>query len=184
MAQQTANREYFGIFNSWDCIDEDIRQETRKMLAECNNMAEQDITDDWITDSIMAGLEDEKMNLDKEADGCIIAFCSVGRWNGRSTGSMIIGSNIADILSSYYGGDNCEYYADRYNVRARASHHDGTNYILFRLAENEEQADRLQEALYDGTISTEQEFMKRTKSIRPYIAKIYGWRQFGRQKRS
>ena len=182
MAQTKKN--YFGIFNSWDCIDEEIRQETKKMLAECNDMAEQDISEDWITDSIMSWLEDEKMNLDKETGGCIIALCSVGRWNGRFNGSMIIGSNIADILCSYYGGDDCEYYADCYNVRARASHHDGTNYILFRVCQDEEQADRLQDLIYDGTIDSEQAFMRHTKSLRPFIAKIYGWKNYGRQKRA
>lgn len=182
MAQTKKN--YFCIFNSWDCSDEDIRTETRKMLAECNNMAEQDITDDWITDSIMSWLEDEKQNLDKETGGCIIAMCNVGRWNGRASGYKIIGSNIADILSSYYGGQDCEYYADCYNVRARADHHDGSNYILFRMAADEEQAEQICESIYNGTIRTEDQFMKRTKSIRPFIAHIYGWRQFGRQKRA
>lgn len=117
-------------------------------------------------------LEDERCNLDKEVDGVIVAFADLGLWNGRTAGARIEGTNVKDILHS-----NCDYldwYCDRYNVRCSASHHDGTNYYLYRVAKDMEQARRLVNKIaYEGM--TEDEFRKATRSLRPYVAKEYGW---------
>jgi hypothetical protein len=118
-------------------------------------------------------LDDERGNLNKEVNGVIIAFASLGLWDGRHQGAGIIGTNVRDILHSecgYY----LDWYCDRYNVRCRASHHDGTNYYLYRVAKDREQAERLKHAIaYEGM--TEEEFRKATRSLRPYVAKVYGW---------
>jgi hypothetical protein len=172
---------YFGIFNSWDCYDEEIQKETREMLAECNDIPEEEVSVDWVYESISASLEDEKINLDKETDGIIIAFANVGLWYGTRIGYKVVGSNVAEILESFYGGEECEFYADKYNVHARASHHDGTNFVTFRIVDCDK-LDKLCDDIYSGKIDSQEKLFKRTKSVRPYVAKIYGWKEYGRQK--
>ena len=117
-------------------------------------------------------LYDERANLDVEVDGWIVAFGVLGLWDGNHNAGCTFGNKVKNILKS-----ECEYidwYCDRYNVRCRASHHDGTNHYLYRVAKDREQAKRLVDAIaYEGM--TEEEFRKSTKSLRPYVAKVYGW---------
>jgi len=117
-------------------------------------------------------LWDERANLDVPVDGVIVAFADLGLWDGRHNGAKVVGRYVKKILSS--GNDYQDWYCDRYNVRCEDIHHDGTNYYLYRVAKDEEQADRLVQAIaYEGM--TEEEFRKATKSLRPYVAKVYGW---------
>lgn len=117
-------------------------------------------------------LDDERANLNEEVEGCIIAFAELGLWDGKHNGAKIVGTNVKQILNS-----QCDYvtwFCDRYNVRCEASHHDGTNHILYRVAKNREAAERLANRIaYEGM--TEEEFRKATRSLRPYIAKVYGF---------
>lgn len=115
---------------------------------------------------------DERSNLDVEVDGVIVAFADLGLWNGRYNGAKKFGSNVKNILHS--SNDYQDWYCDRYNVRCTDIHHDGANFLLYRVARNEEQADRLVNAIaYEDM--TEEEFRKATRSLRPYVAKVYGW---------
>ena len=142
----------------------------------CDAMAEE-ITEEEITPEYYAfcrncEIEDERCNLNVEVDGYIVVFASLGLWNGRVQGTKIIGTNVKDILYS-----NCDYntwYCDAYNVRCDAIHHDGTNHYLYRVADTKEKAVELEKKIYDGKI-TEEQFRRATKSLRPYVAKVYGW---------
>jgi hypothetical protein len=96
----------------------------------------------------------------------------LGLWDGKHIGAKCVGTNVKQILYS-----DCEYldwYCDRYNVRCTAIHHDGTNSYLYRVAKDREQANRLVDMIADGEM-TEEQFRKATKSLRPYVAKVYGW---------
>lgn len=173
-------KNYFGIFNSRDCYDDAVVEDYRQMLAESWGCEPDEVSDEEIYDSIWESLGDEKMNLNKEINGRIVAFANLGLWDGRHNAYKKLGSNLNSIFNvgSY---DDVEFYADKYNVRATLSHHDGTNYILFRYVEDYYKVDNICNKIYNGEMD-EQEFMKATKSIRPFVAKIYGWREFGRQK--
>jgi hypothetical protein len=117
-------------------------------------------------------LDDERANLDVEVDGWIVAFGVLGLWDGKHNAACTFGNKVKNILKSEC--DYLDWYCDRYNVRCRASHHDGTNYYLYRVAKDREQAKRLVDAIaYEGM--TEEEFRKATRSLRPYVAKVYGW---------
>lgn len=117
-------------------------------------------------------LYDERANLDVPVDGVIVCFADLGLWDGHHQGAKKFGSYVKNILHS-----NCEFndwFCDRYNVRCEASHHDGSNSYLYRVAKDEEQANRLVQAIaYEDM--TEEEFRKATRSLRPYVAKVYGW---------
>lgn len=117
-------------------------------------------------------LDDERVNLNKPVDGVIVAFANLGLWDGHHNGAKIVGSKVSDIL--YSDCDDIEWYCSRYNVHCTASHHDGTNAILYRVARDRKQAKELVESIaYEGM--TQEAFMKATKSLRPYVAKVYGW---------
>jgi hypothetical protein len=118
-------------------------------------------------------LDDERTNLNKDVDGCIVAFASLGLWNGRVNGAKVVGDNVKDILDTtcgYY----VTWYCDRYNTYCEDIHHDGTNHYIYRVAKNREYADKLVNDIAYNNL-TEEQFRKRTKSLRPYIAKVFGW---------
>ena len=118
-------------------------------------------------------LDDERSNLNKEVDGIIVVFGNLGLWNGRRRGYQILGSTIADILKSQC--DDAEWYGDGYNIRGRMGHHDGTNYTLYRVAKDRDEAERLVDKIYNREIG-EEGFRRRTRSLYPYIADVYGWK--------
>jgi NurA-like 5'-3' nuclease len=142
----------------------------------CEEMKDE-ITDEEITPEYYAfccdnNLDDERANLNVEVDGYIVAFASLGLWNGRFNGAKLVGTNVRDIL--YSNDDYVTWYCDPYNVKAEMIHHDGTNYVIYRVARNKEFAEKLVNMIaYNGM--TEEQFKRATKSLRPYVAKIYGW---------
>ena len=97
----------------------------------------------------------------------------MGTWRGPRQGYQILGSNIADIL--YSQCDDAEWYGDSYNIRGRMIHHDGMNYALYRIAKDRSEAERIADKIYRGEID-EVGFRKRTRSLYPYVADIYGWK--------
>lgn len=137
-----------------------------------SEITDEEITPEYYADSCYINLQDERTNLDIDVDGYIVAFANLGLWNGRVNGAKLVGTNIKNILSS-----NCDYvtwYCDPYNVKAEMTHHDGTNHILYRVAKNKEQAERLVDKIaYHGM--TEEELRRATKSLRYYVARVYGW---------
>ena len=142
----------------------------------CDAMKE-GITDEEITPEYYyyccnEDIIDERINLHKDVDGYIVAFASLGLWNGRRNGAKLVGTLVSDIL--YSDCDYVTWYCDPYNVKCSATHHDGSNYILYRVADSKEQAERLVNKIAYGNMSEEQ-FRRATKSLRPYVAKVYGW---------
>ena len=115
----------------------------------------------------------ERANLNIPC-GTIIAIADIGRWNGRRSGYKLIESgNLKDIL--YSDMDYVKWYADRYNVRAEMHDHDGSTYVLYREIRDDVNIDNLLERLYSGKPVSSRMLRHYTKSIRPYVAKVYGW---------
>jgi hypothetical protein len=134
--------------------------------------SEEDFDYDRYHEDCSLFLDNERCNLDVEVDGYIVCFASLGLWNGRVNGAKLIGTNVKDIL--YSGCDLITWYCDVHNVRCDASHHDGTNHYLYRVADTKEKAERLINKIAFDDMS-EEEFRRATKSLRPYVAKVYGW---------
>lgn len=101
------------------------------------------------------------------------AFGDLGLWNGRKQGYQILGDNIAGILQSTQY--DAEWYGDGYDIRGRMSHHDGTNYVLYRVAENRDDAEQIAAKIYNYEID-ENGFRQVTRSLHPYVAAVYGWK--------
>lgn len=145
-----------------------------------------DIPTDWqivedMYDDNDRWFDDERMNLDLNTGNRIVCIGDLGLWNGRVSGYRILGRNINSIFESTCG-DYITFYADAYNVHCDDAHHDGVNHYLYReLVGTEEECDTLFHAIYYGKAS--QKMVRRyTRSILPYVAKVYGWPVAGKSK--
>ena len=141
--------------------------------AMSNEITDEEITPEYYAFCCETYLSDEICNLDVEVDGYIVCFASLGLWNGRRNGAKLVGTNVKEILYD----NNCDlitWYCDVYNVRCDASHHDGRNHYLYRVVDTKEKAERLINKIAFEDMS-EEEFRRATKSLRPYVAKVYGW---------
>lgn len=120
-------------------------------------------------------LDDERENLNIQLENPILVIADLGLWNGRKQGYKIIESgNIKDILY-----DECDYvkwYSDGHNIKAIASHHDGTNYYEYREIRDMDNIRNLLELIYCGKKISRSKLNYYTKSIHPHVAEIYGWK--------
>ena len=173
------NKQHREIWNSEvDIFDEELLKEARESYIE-DGYEPEDITDEMLRDRLYfwneINLEDEMANLNIETGGYIIAYCNLGFWDGRKTGLMKIGTNVRDIFASY-SCDIHDFYVDPYNVRYTGHHHDGSHHLLFRMVADEDAAQRMMDKFAaNGYELDEADFRKKTKSIRKFVAKVYGW---------
>lgn len=161
------------IWTSETYLDDDAREEYEQYKREALDDEDYCVTDREWAEVVDGYLADERMNLDKEVEGVIIAFADVGRWNGRRQAYKILGSTINDIFS--ISEDNNEWFSDGNNIRGVLTHHDASHYVLYRIAKDRETAERIAEQIYNLEID-EAGFCKRTRSLHPYVAEIYGWK--------
>ena len=184
MATTSANSKYNvkRVIYSND-FDEDDFQSWQKEMREINGYGD-DISEDtmrqWYYDDMNEDYDMERDNLDEYIDGYIVALGN--RWshygaicgNGR-TGARMMGDKLKDIMD--FSADGLDFWAEGYNVHGRIADHDGSWSMIFRVCKSEEEAERL---VY-GNYSNDQ-ILARTKSLYPYIAKIYGWPYRGSKK--
>lgn len=116
---------------------------------------------------------DEQMNLDKRLTGRIIAIANLGLWNGRRQGYKVLGNNLNNIFG--VSSDYNEWYSDGKNVVSNQHHHDGTNHIIFRELREDRNTEKFLQEIYNGTELTPRKLAAYTRSLHPYVAKIYGW---------
>ena len=124
-------------------------------------------------------LDDERMNLDIEVSQPIIAIADLGLWNGRFSGYKELNSrNISDCLNGFNSCEYHEWYVDEDgDLRCKAIHHDGVNYIRYRTYRDDitdEQIDEFKAKIYDGT-ATEDVINTVTRKLGDEVAKVYGW---------
>lgn len=154
-------------------IDPEDWKEAYRETAELNGWDEDTDNENnlwaFINEEIQRYLEDEHMNLNVETEGRIIAIADVGLWNGRRQGYKILGTNVNEIF--LINEDYNEYYSDGHNIKATCIHHDGTNYIEYRVIREDRNIDNL----FDGNEITRKRLNYYTKSLLPYVRKVYGW---------
>lgn len=161
------------IWSSYDLLDETAKEYYQNSQREILDDDCYEVSDEEWAEEVYRWLDDERSNLNKEVDGIIVVFGNLGLWNGRRQGYQILGSTIADILKSQC--DDAEWYGDGYNIRGRMGHHDGTNYTLYRIAKDRDEAERIADKIYNREID-EEGFRRRTRSLYPYVAAVYGWK--------
>jgi hypothetical protein len=152
------------IYSNYDIDIEDYRAEYP------------DMTDDQLHE-IAVEYNAERQNLSIELPENIIAFASIGLWNGRVQGYKELSGNVKDIFSVFPSCDYVEYYVENGNVKGKGCHHDGTNFCTFRMWKagiNDAQKERVLTAVYNQQPADE--LIKRyTRSIAPAVKKVYGW---------
>ncbi len=154
--------------------NDDFDEWKESMIA---NMGEDETEDDFneerYAEDCSIFLDDERSNLNVPIDGCIVCFAVLDLWDGQYKGAKIVGDNVKKILDTSCG-DYVTWFCDRFNARCEDTHHDGTNTYLYRIAKNRKQAETLVNKIaYEDM--TEKEFRKATRSVRPFIAKVFGW---------
>lgn len=152
--------------------------EWKECMIKYDGASEEDVTLEEYYDNMNICLDDARDNLYIDLDKVVVCFIDLGLWNGRYRAAMVCKhQNVNSIFDFMAASSSCDYfdfYCDRYNVRSRAIHHDGTNYALFRLCESVEQAERVTDQWVHEEAS-EEKICKRTRSLRPYVARRYGW---------
>ena len=171
------------IFKSYLFLTSEEEKAWRKEIAESMNeyIDEEEFkvnADDYavferLQDDIGYTYDDEKANLDKTLPNNIIAFGSVGRWNGKFNGGKIMGNNLNEIL--YTGDcDDISVTYDRYNVHSTLAHHDGRHSMTYRMVKEGVDADwLLEKQVYGGGLS-KNDISRYTTSLVPFIKEVYG----------
>lgn len=123
--------------------------------------------------------EDEKSNLDIPTEGRIIEIADVGLWNGRRMGYTLLDEhNIKACLNFKCGSEYGKWWVDSHNnLRSMQSHHDLTNYTLYREVKPEISSDQLDNfcwKLYRGE-ATPKDITKYTRAIGKQVRNVYGW---------
>lgn len=173
----------FVVWSNFDLDIEDGWREAYEEFLEINGLdldpADEDAIYQYMLETNANYLDDERMNLNVKLSQPIVAIADLGLWNGRRMGYQEVGSNnIKDCLASYRSCDYHEWYVDRDgDLRCRAAHHDGTNYVLYRAYRDdvtEEQIDEFLDKVYEGT-ATQDDIEAVTRRIGDEVAKVYGW---------
>ena len=145
--------------------------------VEANEWDEDTESDDnlwkYIDSTLAMHLDDERMNLNVSLDGRILVIADLGLWDGRRQGLKILSGNVNCIFE--VGEEYTEWYSDGHNIKASATHHDGTNFYEFRVIREDRNIERLLNAIYNGEEITRRRLNYYTKSLHPYVAKVYGW---------
>lgn len=130
----------------------------------------------WIYKTIGLYLDDEKVNLNIQTKNPIICIAELGLWNGRKVECKELGCNINEIFNIIFESGCTEFYKYNQNIYAKISHHDETNYCIFRQLKEGRSLENFLDKLYH---STTKDYMKvvrsYTKSIAHYFDEVYGW---------
>jgi hypothetical protein len=55
------------------------------------------------------------------------------------------------------------------------AHHDGRHYVTYRMVKDGVDIDNFLDKVYNGTY-TKKDITRYTKSLRPYVKAVYGWK--------
>lgn len=152
-----------------------LEQNLREYKINKINISEQELND-FIAQDYSNWYSCEFENLDKETECQIIAIANLGLWNGRRKSYKIMNNNLNSVLDAC-GGDYLKVYTDRYDVKSTAVHHDGVNYITYRMLKpnlTEVQINNFLTKLASGEFN-QKDISRYTTSLKSQINKIYGW---------
>lgn len=170
-----------------DAVDEEfVRCERAEMEFEYP-----DQTDDWwqefAKETNQEYLNYAKLDLSGiEFPKEIIIFVELGLWNINKLLYSNTGTRkVSEVLRSdgYINGrSEIEYWVDAYgNLRAKESHHDGTNTYLFRVFKDsvsEKTEQFIVNKVIRGTL-TKDDITRYTRRVGKEIADVYGWKVRG-----
>lgn len=130
---------------------------------------------DYINETLDIYLDDERRNLDIPLSGRVLVIADLGLWDGRKQAYQILPRKNVNEIFCCHEDYTTEWYSDGYNIKAVDVHHDGTNYYEFREIREDRNIQNLLNAIYNGEKITRKKLNYYTKSLHPYVAKVYGW---------
>lgn len=120
-------------------------------------------------------LDDERMNLDIKLDNDVLVLGNLGLWNGNVPAYKYLSGNVNEALSASCD-DEVYVYVDAYNLVVDGIHHDGCNhYVVRELKPGVPHDNPLTRAIVNGKFPTSSQISRYTRSLRPVVAKVYGW---------
>ena len=96
--------------------------------------------------------------IDKDVNLDIIALADVGRWNGRFNGYKEL-KGLGDILNVGGSIQDLKYFIDGKDLKSVQYHHDGRNYIVYRLVKP-----YISDYIYDKILNGSEKHIKRYTS--------------------
>lgn len=173
MSNKTTTREH----TIWSNDPEEIEAIMEGYNAEC------DAEDEKLDYEAAAELcdeyrHDEILNLQSANGREILAIADLGRWNGRHTGYKTY-SKLTEVLRRLpsYSAYVRFYVDENGEFCGHFSHHDGTDYIIYRERRadcSDDDWDRLTDAIYNNDdYDALLEYC--TTPVGPKIQKVYGW---------
>ena len=132
---------------------------------------------DFANDMNKLDLDDLRTNLDIQLDTPILILADIGRWMDGSRGYKEIHSgNLKDIFCAQVNGmSDQHWFCDGYNICCQETHHDGTNYYIYRAIRNKDNIEGLYEKILNQEEVTSSTLNYYTKSLAGVVAKIFGF---------
>jgi len=114
---------------------------------------------------------DEQVNLNKDLKGEIIAYGTLGLWDGTRTGYKIIKERNLNAIMEGHFCDCLTWYVEGEEVKCDDVHHDGTNHYTYRMLTIDSYD--FEEYAWEHTLHEAIE--KYTEPLGHYVAEIYGF---------
>lgn len=172
-------------FETREEIEGEIRSNPEEFGFEPDQMGDDCVVAQAVSDRIEGYFWDEKANLHIELPHDVVIIAMQQCWDGTSPRVSRIGRNLNVVVDCPFRDiDEQEVYADRYNVCWRGTHHDGTNTAVYRVMKDDDKYDAFLQALITASEKTDavkkeaawkRAISRYTKSLRPEVAAVYGW---------
>lgn len=127
--------------------------------------------DDALYNMVVQNFMDTQEMLNQEVR--VLAIADLGLWNGRVKGTRLF-KNLKDILS--VNGGIGEWYIEGRNVKSINSHHDGTNYVTYRLVKDDISDESIENLInkINGGKNVKNTIYQYTRSLVPIVKECIG----------
>lgn len=169
------------IWGNIDINREDWQEGAIDFLKERGDELTEENIDKAIFDEINLNFEFMYGEMDIPLRGSILAVADIGTWKGRVMGYKVLKPNIKECFTGDY--DLAEWYVDGYgNFRMKGIHHDGVNYVEYRMGRVEIEIapwERFLNKIYYGK-ATREDILNYTVRLGDVFTDLYGWKYAGR----
>lgn len=168
------------LWSNEDAYNEQAVQEAKEQLLDLSDDVEETLADvsdyeawDYIAVDLIYALYDLQLNLAKEMDHMIIAIASLGLWSGRKQGYSLLDYNLSNCIRPNHHQEYDSYYLEGDEFKAKSVHHDGTNYITFRLITKPMTHNEFN-AFLEGVVNETVDIDQYTEPLGNTVREIYG----------
>jgi hypothetical protein len=170
------------LWSNENAYSEEAVQEAKEQLFDLSDDVEETIASvsdyeawNFIAADLEFQLDELKYTLDKELEGRIIAIASLGLWNGRKQGFSLLDYNLSNCIHPNHHQDYGMYYLEGNEFKAKGMHHDGTNYITFRMIKNSKtMPDYEYNAFLQGIVNETVDIDQYTEPLGNIVREIFG----------